>query len=139
MPKDAPLHFLWTLHEWYLREYNDPIVGWTPESAGMGWVPFFMHIETFFSLPVVLYALYRIGGSRAGTTGPLELLLLIYSFHTSFTTAICINDVLYWDPAVYSPAQKKDFFQMFTPWCVIRKSNPLKCAVVASAQTDFAL
>ncbi len=126
VPADAPLHSLWTFHEWYLRTYGDPIVGWTPADGGRSWVPLFMWAEAGFLLPTALYAAYRLAPlpsrAAAGTTGPFELLLLVYSFHTALTTATCIHDVFYWDPTVFSQQQKDMFtYQMFGPWFTVGK------------------
>ncbi len=118
VPSDSPLHFLYVLREWYIQEYNDPMAQWTPES-GMSWVPLFFWAELLFSLPIVLYSVYRLPG-RVGTSGVTELLILLYAFETAFTTAVCINDVPYWDPKVYSAEQKTVFFYQLGPWVLIR-------------------
>jgi len=82
-------------------------------------VPLFLWAELLFSLPAILYALYRLAG-RAGTTGALELLLLVYAFETAFTAAVCINDVGYWDPAAYPPRLKNVFrYQLYGPWFAV--------------------
>ncbi len=129
VPEDSPLHFLQLIRESYIRDYYDPLFQLTAET-GPSWVPLFFAVEFAFLLPTVLYALYRLfpfGRGRASattatTTGPLELLLLVYSFEVAFTSAVCINDVLYWDPAVYSPAQKNMFiYQLFGPWFLVRE------------------
>ena len=86
-----------------------------------------MWIELAFTLPVVVYAVYRFASMKAAattsTTGPLELLLVVYAFETALTTAVCINDVGYWTPALYSTAEKNVFrFQLFGPWFAMRKT-----------------
>lgn len=55
-------------------------------------------------------------------TGREELLYLIYAFVTAFTTLVCLNDVFYWDNALYDAKAKNVFlFQLYGPWVVIRK------------------
>ncbi|CAK7566820.1 MAG: hypothetical protein SEPTF4163_004774 [Sporothrix epigloea] len=123
----APLHFLYTFRRWYSATYRDPLMDWTPAlgvelSAGGSWMSLFMFIELAWTLPVVLYAVYRFASKSASTrtTGPLELLLLVYGLEVALTAAVCINDVSYWNPAVYSTADKNVFrFQLFGPWFVM--------------------
>ncbi|CAK7199905.1 hypothetical protein SEUCBS139899_002592 [Sporothrix eucalyptigena] len=118
---DAPLHFLHTFRQWYVATYNDPLMDWTPAKgaalgAGGSWMSLFLWIELGFTLPVVLYSVYRFA-QKKGTTGPFELLLVVYAFETALTTAVCIYDVGFWSPAVYSTADKNVFrFQLFGPW-----------------------
>lgn len=129
----APLHFLYTFRRWYSATYRDPLMDWTPAlgvelSAGGSWMSLFMFIELAWTLPVVLYAVYRFASKSASTrtTGPLELLLLVYGLEVALTAAVCINDVSYWNPAVYSTADKNVFrFQLFGPWFVMRKFSCL--------------
>lgn len=114
----SPLHLLQQLKDFYVVTYNDPLVQRATEP---NWMRLMFAVELCFQLPVVCYAAWRLGG-RQGTTGRLELLLLAYAFETAFSTLLCINDVFYWDAAVYSPAQKNVFlFQLYGPWFVIRK------------------
>ncbi|CAK7234608.1 hypothetical protein SBRCBS47491_009008 [Sporothrix bragantina] len=120
----APLHFLHTFRQFYVATYRDPLIEWTPArgaelGAGGNWMSLFLWIELAFTLPVVFYAVYRFASKSAttSTTGPLELLLLVYAFETALTTAVCIHDVGFWSPAVYSTADKNVFrFQLFGPW-----------------------
>ncbi|CAK7237322.1 hypothetical protein SCUCBS95973_009920 [Sporothrix curviconia] len=129
----APLHFLHTFRQWYVATYRDPLIEWTPArdaalGAGGSWMSLFLWIELTFTLPVVFYAVYRFASklssklsskpaTSASTTGPLELLLLVYALETALTTAVCIHDVGFWNPAVYSTADKNVFrFQLFGPW-----------------------
>ena len=123
----SPLHFLELIQSHYIATYNDPIAQWTPQTATGhdAWIPLFLRIEVVFSLPLVLYAVYRLGIQRAGTTGPVELLFLVYAFETAFTTLVCINDVFWWDDAVYDQELKRTFIvNLFGPWFVIRKCSP---------------
>lgn len=87
-------------------------------------MPFFFAIELAFQLPVVLYSVHRLGwaGSGSGTTGPFELVLLIYAFETAFSTMLCMNHVFYLDPADFTPAQRSAFlWQLMGPWVSVRK------------------
>ncbi|KIH89952.1 hypothetical protein SPBR_00984 [Sporothrix brasiliensis 5110] len=131
----APLHFLHTFRQWYVTTYNDPLMDWTPASgaavgAGGPWMTLFLWIEIAATLPIVLYSVYRFtrlatatstatapSHAAASTTGPWELLFLVYAFETALTTAVCIHDVGYWSPAVYSEADKNVFrYQLFGPY-----------------------
>ncbi|ROW05445.1 hypothetical protein VSDG_00545 [Cytospora chrysosperma] len=112
----SPLYFLQQLKDFYVATYNDPLV--QPETEPH-WMPLMFMVELCFQLPVVFYATWRLSG-KSGTTGRLELLLLAYAFETAFSTLLCINDVFYWDPAVYSPDQKNVFlYQLYGPWFAI--------------------
>lgn len=123
-PAGAPLHLIYAAKEWYIKTYNDPIVQWSAETAAGhdNWMGLFMHVEVVFTLPVVLYAVYRFGIHHKGTSGADELLFLVYALEVAFTTLVCIHDVFYWDSAVYSAELKKTFLvQFYGPWFVIRK------------------
>lgn len=116
----SPLYFLQQIKDFYIAAYNDPLV--QPETEP-NWMHLVSVVEIAFQLPTALYAAWRLSGSK-GTSGPFELLLLVYAFETAFSTLLCINDVFYWDPAVYSPEQKNVFlFQLYGAWLVIRKSH----------------
>lgn len=131
----APLHFLHTFRQWYVSTYNDPLMDWTPESgaavgAGGSWMALFLKIEIGATLPIVFYSVYRFlklarSSLPKTTTGPWELLLLVYAFETALTTAVCIHDVGYWSPAVYSEADKNVFrYQLFGPYFAMRTFSP---------------
>ncbi|KAH8880257.1 hypothetical protein GQ53DRAFT_755238 [Thozetella sp. PMI_491] len=116
---DSPLHFMEKLHTHLVETVNDPFAQWTPGKPGShdSWIGFFLYVELAFAVPVILLAVYRLGIRRAGTTGPFELLLMLYAFETAFATAVCIHDILYWDPVVYDDAKKRSFiFEMYGPW-----------------------
>lgn len=142
----SPLHALHTFRQWYVATYRDPLVDWTPAAgaalgAGGRWMGLFLGIELLFTLPVVLYAVLRFSRATARTattttTGPFELLLLVYAFETALTTAVCIHDVGGWNTAVYSAADKNVFrFQLFGPWFAMRKFSFL-FPLPASFQVD---
>lgn len=143
----APLHFLHTFRQWYVATYRDPLIEWTPASgaalgAGGSWTALFLWMELLFSLPVVVYAARRLTAARAPTmttttTGPLELLLLVYALETALTTAVCIHDVGYWSPSAYSAADKNVFrFQLYGPWLVMRES-PLASRMLSCCQSSL--
>lgn len=114
----SPLYFLQQIKDFYVATYNDPLV--QPETEP-NWMHLVSVVEISFQLPVALYAALRLSGKR-GTSGPFELLLLVYAFETAFSTLLCVNDVFYWDPAVYSWEQKNVFlFQLYGAWLVIRE------------------
>ncbi|KAK2613969.1 hypothetical protein N8I77_000835 [Diaporthe amygdali] len=113
---ESPLYFLQQIKDFYVATYNDPLV--QPETEP-NWMHMVSVVEIGFQLPVALYAAWKLSG-RKGTSGPFELLLLVYAFETAFSTLLCINDVFYWDPAVYSQEQKNVFlFQLYGAWLVI--------------------
>ncbi|KAJ9138112.1 hypothetical protein NKR23_g8632 [Pleurostoma richardsiae] len=114
-PEGSPLHFLQLLQDAYLSMYNDPFV---QEDLAPRWIRPLFAIELLFQLPVAAYASYQLRG-KAGTTGPLELLLLCYAFEVALSTLLCVNDVFYWDPVEYPPEVKNDFiFKLYGPWLV---------------------
>lgn len=88
----------------------------------------FLYLEFGFTLPVVLYAVYRLGlssfyGRSSGTSGLDELVFLVYGFETAFTTLVCFHDVFYWDDTLYSAELKNTFkYNFFGPWIVMRES-----------------
>lgn len=124
----SPLHFLQKISDYYIETYNDPLVQSATEP---NWIQLFFLVELAFSLPTAIYAAFYLSGTR-GTTGPLELLWLVYAFETAFSTLICINEIFYFDPAVYSQDAKNVFmYHLYGPWFVIREFFPL-CTVVYS-------
>lgn len=90
-------------------------------------MPFLFVIEIAFQLPVSLYSLRRLGrGGGEGTSGPYELLLLVYAFETAFSTMLCINHTAYLDPADFTTAQRDVFwYQLMGPWIAFRKCLPV--------------
>lgn len=122
VPPTSPLHFLERLRNYYIATFNDPIVQWTSDLGHDNWIPLFFHIEMLFLLPVCMYTVYSqgFGNRKVGFTGPEELLYLIYSFVTAFTTLVCVNDVFYWDEAIYDHKAKNVFlWQLYGPWVLI--------------------
>ncbi|KAL2158702.1 hypothetical protein VTH06DRAFT_4184 [Thermothelomyces fergusii] len=122
-PAGSPLHAAYALREWYVAQYNDPIVQWTAEAAGAhdSWMGLFLHLEAVFLLPTVVYGLYRLGASRrGGTSGADELLLLVYALEVAFTTLVCIHHLSFLDEAAYPPAVKREMqLQLYGPWFVV--------------------
>lgn len=99
----------------------------------------FLYIEFGFTLPVVLYAVYRLGFSHRskGTSGADELLFLVYGFETAFTTLVCFHDVFYWDESDYSAELKSTFkYNFFGPWIVMRQYSLSHLESKLSALTD---
>lgn len=124
-PTTGPLHFLYRLRSFYIATYNDPIMQWTPDTGHDHWIHLFFNLEMVFLLPTCMYAVYQHGvraDRTAGFTGSEELLYLVYAFQTAFTTLVCLNDVAYWDPAVYPASAKKTFiFGLYGPYFAIRR------------------
>lgn len=127
-PPSSPLHFLDRLRSFYISTYNDPIMQWTPDAGHDNWIRLFFDLEMLFLLPTCVYAVYQHGvraDRKFGFTGAEELLYLVYAFQTAFTTLVCLNDVAYWDPAVYSASDKRMFvFGLYGPSFAIRKWAP---------------
>jgi hypothetical protein len=125
VPPSSPLHFLDRLRSFYISTYNDPIMQWTPDVGHDNWIHLFFNLEMLFLLPTCMYAVYQHGvraDRKTGFTGAEELLYLVYAFQTAFTTFVCLNDVAYWDPAVYSASDKRMFvFGLYGPYFAIRK------------------
>lgn len=84
---------------------------------------FLFAFEICFQLPVAIYTLYRLGRGTKSTTGPLELLLLVYAVETAFSTMLCINHAFYIDPKDFTLEQRDVFiYQLMGPWVAVRKS-----------------
>ncbi|KAL0471316.1 hypothetical protein QR685DRAFT_595763 [Neurospora intermedia] len=120
----APLHIFHLARQDYIAQYNDPIVQWSPSTSVPGshdsWIGLFLYLEFGFTLPVVLYGFFLLTVKRKGTTGRDELLFLVYALETALTTLVCIYDVGYWDPAVYSEEAKRTMvLQFFGPWFLV--------------------
>lgn len=118
----APLHVLQHLRDFYIAEYNDPIVQDDKQPHYMG---ILFAIEVGMQLPVTLYALYRLGfgsGTKGGrTTGPFELMLLVYALETALSSVLCLHFVYLLDPVEY-PKKDITILQGYVPWVVARKS-----------------
>lgn len=120
---DSPLHFLQLLRDFYISTYNDPFFV-APHDSHPSWFQLFTYLEIFYQLPMAVWMVYRFS-RRSATTPGFELAVLVFSVECIVTTLTCIHDVFYWDPAVYSQAQKNVFiFNLYGPWVVIRKSPP---------------
>ncbi|KAI0185762.1 transmembrane protein 6/97 [Xylaria flabelliformis] len=104
VPASSPLHFLFSLREFYIANYNDQFF-LPPPAEIPSFFPLFAFLELVFHLPVSLWAVgaLRRGG---GLSGSAELLLLVYGVETALTTFTCIYDILLWDPAIVTAAQK---------------------------------
>lgn len=121
IPPSSPLHIFHNLKTAYIAEFNDPIAQWSPKTASGhdSWMGFFAYWEMLFLLPVLLFTIYRLGIKRVGTSGQHELLLMLYSFETAFTTGVCIFDVFFWDRSVYTQEiRDKLVWQMYLPWVI---------------------
>lgn len=117
-PKDAPLHFLQIIREWYLGMFNDPYI---QADKSPNWIAPFVVLEFVFLFPAAVYAIFRLS-QKQGTTGPLELLLLVYGFEMAVSTYLCINDIKLWDPVEYPAAVKNAFiYQIYGPYVILRK------------------
>ena len=65
---------------------------------------------------------------RRGTSGAHELALLLYGFEVALTTLVCIHDVAYWDPAVYSSEMKtSQIVKYYLPWFIVRRFPTFSC------------
>ncbi|ESA43107.1 hypothetical protein GE21DRAFT_6774 [Neurospora crassa] len=120
----APLHIFHLARQDYIAQYNDPIIQWSPSTSVPGshdsWIGLFLYLEFGFTLPAVLYGFFLLAVKRKGTTGRDELLFLVYALETALTTLVCIYDVGYWDPAVYSEEAKRTMvLQFFGPWFLV--------------------
>lgn len=115
----APLYFLQQLRDFYIAEYNDPIVQHDKQPHYMG---ILFVIEVAMQLPVSLYSIYQLGFSgKRGTTGHFELTLLVYALETLLSTVLCLHFVYMLDSDEY-PKKIIILFQNYVPWFVARKS-----------------
>ncbi|KAK1845966.1 integral membrane protein [Colletotrichum chrysophilum] len=114
----SPLHFLQLLRDFYIKTYNDPFFVMAHD-AQPSWYTLFTYLEVFYQLPMTLWMVYRFSRGT-GTTVSFELAVLVFCVECALTTLTCIFDVSYWDPNVYSEAQKNVFiFNLYGPWVVI--------------------
>ncbi|KAI0165590.1 transmembrane protein 6/97 [Xylariaceae sp. FL1272] len=106
LPKEAPLHFLAQLREYYIENYNDQFF-LPPPAEIPSFFPLYAFLELVFHLPVSLWAV-RTLWSRGpkGLSGSAEILFLVYGVETALTTATCMYDAALWDPAVVTVSQK---------------------------------
>ncbi|TLD31058.1 hypothetical protein PspLS_02434 [Pyricularia sp. CBS 133598] len=103
---DSPLHFLQSIHDFYVGTYRDLIVTeWHNAVPVRPWVRLCTYLEMGFQLPTALYAVLRLRKGR-GTSGGDELLFLVYAFETFFSTILCAHDVYHWDEKLYTMADK---------------------------------
>ncbi|TGJ77138.1 hypothetical protein E0Z10_g10740 [Xylaria hypoxylon] len=106
VPRDAPLHALWDLREYYIRHYNDQFF-LPPPAEIPNFFPLFAFFELIFHLPVSVWAVRALWSALGrGLSGGSELLLLVYGFQTAITTLTCMYEAALWDPAVVSVQQK---------------------------------
>lgn len=117
----TPLYFLQQVRDHYISTYNDPIV---QEDKAPHFMAVMFAIEVAFQLPVSLYSVFRLAFGTKSTTGPYELLLLVYAAETAFSSLLCFYELLGFDSAIYSiPHKNVLLYQMYAPWIVIRKST----------------
>lgn len=129
----SPLHFLQLLRNFYIKTYNDPFFVMSHDNQP-SWYKLFTYLEVFYQLPMTLWMVYRFSRGT-GTTVGFELAVLVFCVECALTTLTCIFDVSYWDPNLYSEAQKNVFiFNLYGPWVVIRKSLSLQftCSILMS-------
>lgn len=118
-PEGSPLHVLQKIRDYDINTYNDPLF---QEHLAPDFMHFLFVIEIGFQLPTVLYSLYRF--RKGTTTGPFELLLLVYAFETAFSTVLCMNSVFFIDEQVFTPEQRTVFlWQLMGPWVAVRKAT----------------
>ncbi|KAF5519751.1 putative membrane protein [Colletotrichum aenigma] len=114
----SPLHFLQLLRDFYIKTYNDPFFVMSHDNQP-SWYKLFTYLEVFYQLPMTLWMVYRFSRGT-GTTVGFELAVLVFCVECALTTLTCIFDVSYWDPNLYSEAQKNVFiFNLYGPWVVI--------------------
>jgi hypothetical protein len=127
-PEGSILRPLGVLHEYVLASMKDPILGWSassPKAHEMAYVGLLLWGEILFLMPVAVYGAWALWPTRAkkGTTGPQELLFLIWAFEMAFSTVICMNNIFWWDPVEYPDDVKRSFVFVYGPWVVVRKST----------------
>lgn len=105
------------IRDYDINTYNDPLF---QEHLAPNFMHFLFVIEIGFQLPTVLFSLYQF--RKGTTTGPFELLLLVYAFETAFSTVLCMNSVFFIDELVFTPEQRSVFlWQLMGPWVAIRE------------------
>lgn len=121
----APLHILQQLRDFYVSEYNDPIVQEDKQPHYMG---IFFAIEIAMQLPMAFYSVYRLSGKKV-TSGRFELALLVYALETALSSVLCLHFVYLQDPVEY-PKKDITILQGYVPWVVARKFLPSTLAFV---------
>lgn len=114
----TPLHFLQQLRDFYIAQYDDPIV---QDDKAPHYMAILFVLEVAMQLPVALYAVYRLGLGARRTTGPFELVLLVYALETALSTVLVLHFVYLLDPAEY-PQKNVLIFQNYVPWLIARES-----------------
>ncbi|KAI1326113.1 transmembrane protein 6/97 [Xylariaceae sp. FL0255] len=103
VPASSPLHFLWDLRQFYIKNYNDQFF-LPPPAPIPSFFPLYAFLELVFHLPVSLWAVGVL--SKGKVKGSAEILFLVYGLETALTTATCMYDAVLWDPAVVTFDQK---------------------------------
>jgi hypothetical protein len=117
-----------------VQTLNDPILGWkwdSPQAHEMAYVGMLLWAEILFLMPVAVYGAWALWPTSAkkGTTGPQELLFLVWCCEMFFSTAICINNVFWWDPVAYPADVKRTFVLTYGAWVVVRKLHPMRASL----------
>lgn len=110
MPPSSPLHFLHDLRAYYLTTYADQFFV-APPAVVPPFFKFFTFLELVFHLPVSVWAVRFLSGAtgrkgKGGTTGPAELVLLVYGLETVLSTAACMYEAYCWDVALVTREQR---------------------------------
>lgn len=118
----SPLHFLQLLRDYYASTFGDQFFAADTPAA---WFAMFGYMELILHMPVALWAVFSSATRlrrKEGLGGMQELVLLCYSLQTAITTATCIYEILSWDEAITSPAQKKTLvFGLYGPYLALRE------------------
>lgn len=123
-PEGSPLRILLGLRGLYAKWTNDPYFV-TPHAELPPWFRLFTLIEGGFQLPMALWMFRVFKDGRRGTTPRFELACLVFAVEVALTSLVCVWDVAYWDPSVYSVRDKNVFvFAIYGPWVVIRTFLP---------------
>ncbi|KAL2760267.1 hypothetical protein ACRALDRAFT_1067140 [Sodiomyces alcalophilus JCM 7366] len=133
-PEGSPLNILLGLRGLYAKWTNDPYFV-TPHAELPPWFRLFTFIEAGYQLPMALWMFRVFKDSRRGTTPGFELACVVFGLQVALTSLVCVWDVAYWDPSVYSVCDKNMFvFAIYGPWVIIRMlcpySNPCTCFVL---------
>lgn len=86
------------------------------------WYLLFTYLEIAIQIPMSLW-IRTACGEKEGTSPLFEVAAVPYGVQVALTTLVCLWDVAYWDPAVYSVQDKSMFiFGLYGPFVVIRES-----------------
>ena len=117
------LRILYHIRQYYIDTFNDPYFQMEHDQVPP-WYTLFLYLEVIYQIPMNIW-IRTACGEKEGTYPLFEVFAVAYGMQVALTTIVCIWDVAYWDPAIYSVQDKNIFvFGLYGPFVLIRKSLP---------------